>query len=38
MANFKQYETSARTWATAHLVAAAIIAAVAGLIVGALVF
>jgi len=38
MANFKQYETDARTWATSHVVAAVIGAAVLGLIVGALFF
>lgn len=38
MANFKQYETQARTWATAHLVAAVAIAAVVGLISGAVLF
>lgn len=33
-----QYETKARTWATAHLVAATLIAAAIGLAIGALLF
>jgi hypothetical protein len=32
------YETQARTWATAHLVLAMLIAAAVGVIVGALLF
>lgn len=36
MANFNQYETEARTWATAHIVAAAIICLAIGFAVGAI--
>lgn len=38
MANFNQYETSARAWATSHLVAAALISAAIGFALGAVLF
>lgn len=38
MANFQNLESDARTWATAHLVLAALIALAVGVIIGAVVF
>lgn len=38
MANFNQIETSAKTWATAHVVLACAIVGVVGFVLGALIF